>query len=115
MRFFLTSQIEETKMSQGHIGVLYPRTYLSWCATARLVADIGKEIGDESLDGVMGLMFGDNSFIEIRTEMKSDKGMSWVEPKFGCVTGREEIESTSLAEVMDFLWYTHSMNEWPNV
>ena len=92
-------------MSQGHVGTLYPRTYLSWCATARLVPDIAKETNGET-EGP-GLMFGDGAFIEIRYF-----GMAGM--TFGCQTGREEIESTSLAEVMDFLWYTHSMSEWPN-
>jgi hypothetical protein len=101
-------------MSQGHIGTLYPRTYLSWCATARIVSDLGKEVGDTTISNGPGLIFGDGAFIEIANEVAPEGSGHILKWTFKCITGREEIESTSLAEVMDFLWYTHSMNEWPN-
>jgi len=84
-----------------------PRTYLSWVSTAKLVTNIGKEIGDYNFENVPGLVFDDLSFIEIK--IMFDKPST-----FNCVTGREEIESANLFEVIDFLWYTHSVSEWPN-
>jgi hypothetical protein len=57
-------------------------------------------------------MFGDGGYIEIVISFNEAGGYGTA--TFHCITGREEIESQSLSEVMDFLWYTHSMNEWPN-
>ena len=99
-------------MNQGHKGTLYPRTYLSWMSTARLVIDLSKEVSDESLTNVPGLMFGDNSFIEIRKQ-RGDNGKE--ELVFASIAGTEEIESNELFTVIEFLWYTHSSHEWPNV
>jgi len=72
-------------------------TYLGWLSSAEFCEDLGKRTGDETVVGVKGVVFDDGAFIEFREE------------GFGCRTGREEIESESLFEVVDFLWHTHSV------
>jgi hypothetical protein len=86
--------------------------YMTWLESAKIVSDLGEELKEETLKGVPGLLFGDMSHIEIRMEMRSNPGVAKLETSFGCITGREEIETQSLLEAVDFLWNTHSSMEW---
>lgn len=86
--------------------------YMSWLSSAKIVPDLGKELNEETLKGISGLLFGDMSHIEIRSEIRCNPGIAKLEVSFGCITGREEIETENLMEAIDFLWNTHSSMEW---
>lgn len=85
--------------------------YMSWLSSAKIIPDLGKELNEETLQNTPGLLFGDMSHIEIRIGIRhSEHTTSGI--SFGCITGREEIETENLMEAIDFLWNTHSSMEW---
>jgi hypothetical protein len=88
---------------------------MSWVNTARIVSDIGKEVGDTTISNGPGIIFRDGSFIEIANQIEENAGRIGLKWIFKCTAGREEIESDIFFEIVDFLWRNHSIYEWSHV